>query len=232
MTEQETINSFPARFCLKRSRRRSLALTIAPDATLTIRAPWWVSMGEIERFTRRHFDWIEKRLTVLKSRPLAPVHRYVAGEEFWYLGEKYKLFFGATGRSAQCNPLKKELLLPEGGPRLTKKKIIAWYKKEARRIIGARLDQLAALYAYRYRSWRLTSAGTRWGSCSSSGNLNFTWRLVMLPPALIDYVINHELAHLRHPNHSRTFWQEVARLDPDYLSRRKWLKKNSGGYYL
>lgn len=215
-----------------RSRRRSLALTIAPDATLTIRAPWWISLGAIKRFTRRHRDWIEKRLTVLKSRPLAPVHRYVAGEAFWYLGEKYKLNFAAIGGTVKLNQSAKKLILPAGGPRLSKKKIIAWYKKEARRIIGARLDHLAAISGYHYRSWRLTSAGTRWGSCSSSGNLNFTWRLIMLPPALIDYVINHELAHLRHPNHSRAFWQEVARRDPDYLARRTWLKKNSGDFYL
>ena len=212
---------------LVRSRRRSLALTISPDATLTIRAPWWISLGEIKRFAERHRAWIARRLTVLKSRPLAPVHRYVAGEEFWYLGEKYKLNFVAGACSAKLNSSTKELLLPEGGPRLTKKKIIARYKKEARPIIADRLNQLAHLHGYSYHSWRLTSARTRWGSCTSRGSLNFTWRLIMLPPALLDYVIRHELAHLRHPNHSRAFWAEVARIDPDYLARRKWLKQNS-----
>ncbi len=211
-----------------RSRRRTLALTISPDATLTIRAPWWMPIGEVRRFAARHRDWIVRRLASLKSRPLAPAHRYLAGEEFWYLGEKYKLKFTAAGRTARRNQPNRELFVPDGGSRQTKKKVVAWYKKEARPVIGARLNRLAPLLGYRYRSWRLTSARTRWGSCGSRGTLNFTWRLVMLPPDLIDYVIIHELVHLNHPNHSRAFWAAVARLNPDYPARRKWLRQNSG----
>lgn len=211
-----------------RSRRRTLALTIAPDATITVRAPWWISSGAIRRFTARHRDWIRRRLASLKARPASPIHRYVAGEDFWYLGKKYKLSFAAIGRTAKLNQLAKELILPESGPRQTKKKIIAWYRSEARRIIADRLKRLAASRGDSYHSWRLTSAKTRWGSCSSRGTLNFTWRLVMLPPDLIDYVIRHELVHLCQPNHSRAFWEEIRRQDPDYLARRFWLRQNSG----
>ncbi len=74
-----------------------------------------------------------------------------------------------------------------------------------------------------YKSIRITSARTRWGSCSSKGNLSFTWRLVMAPPQVIDYVVAHELAHLQVRNHSPAFWQKVKTIMPDYLQYRRWL---------
>lgn len=215
---------------LVRSHRQTLALTIAPDASLMIRAPWGMALGEIRRFMARHHGWIRRRIAAFKSQPLAARHRYAAGEEFWYLGEKYKLKFVAPGRGWSLDGLNRRLLVPAASPRLAKEIIAAGYKKEARRIIGARLAILAAEARCPYRSWRLSGARTRWGSCGSRGNLNFSWRLVMLPLELIDYVIRHELAHLYQPNHSRHFWAEVARREPNYLARREWLKQNSGWF--
>ncbi len=102
----------------------------------------------------------------------------------------------------------------------------AWYRAQARALVEERVRQYAARYGFSYRQVRITSARTRWGSCSAKGTLCFTWRLVMAPPECIDYVVVHELAHLRVANHSPAFWREVGAILPDYKARRKWLRVN------
>lgn len=100
----------------------------------------------------------------------------------------------------------------------------AWLRQQARRVIVARVAQLARLHDFRYRRVFVRAQRTRWGSCSNRGNLSFNFRLIMVPPEVLDYVICHELAHLRVPDHSARFWREVERLCPDYRARRRWLR--------
>ncbi|USN58448.1 MAG: M48 family metallopeptidase [Candidatus Peribacteria bacterium] len=103
-------------------------------------------------------------------------------------------------------------------------------KKEAKSYIPLRTEELARIHGKAYHGLRITSAKTRWGSCSSKKNLNFSYRLMRCPKEVIDYVIIHELAHLKHMNHSRSFWLEVGQMMPDYVQQRKWLKKNGNCY--
>ncbi len=107
-----------------------------------------------------------------------------------------------------------------------KEAFTAWYRAQARPLIEERARAFAARYGFNYKQLKITSARTRWGSCSSRGTLSFTWRLVMAPPECLDYVVVHELAHLRVANHSWTFWEEVGAILPDYKARRKWLRVN------
>lgn len=99
-----------------------------------------------------------------------------------------------------------------------------WLRARARRIIRARVGELAALHGFRYGRVFVRAQRTRWGSCSSRGNLSFNFRLVLVPPEVLDYVILHELAHLRIPDHSPRFWRLVEALCPDYRARRRWLR--------
>ena len=101
------------------------------------------------------------------------------------------------------------------------------YKKQAREYIPNRVKEIAEKYGYNYNKIRITSAKTRWGSCTSQKNLNFTFRLILTPPEIIDYVICHELSHLKHMNHSRHFWNEVLIMDKNYKQHDKWLKENA-----
>ncbi len=103
---------------------------------------------------------------------------------------------------------------------------VAEYKQEARDIIIPRVAEFAEKYGFTYNSVKITSAMTRWGSCTSKKNLNFTYRLALAPDDVRDYVIVHELCHLRQMNHSRKFWNEVASIMPDYKIQEKWLKEN------
>jgi predicted metal-dependent hydrolase len=102
----------------------------------------------------------------------------------------------------------------------------AWYKQQARWVLAERVQWFASRCKFTYTQVRISSAHTRWGSCSSRGTLSFTWRLVMAPLEVVDYVVVHELAHLRVRNHSPAFWKEVEAILPDYKARQKWLKTN------
>ena len=104
----------------------------------------------------------------------------------------------------------------------------AVYRKKARKQLEDRAAYYAGLMGVTYNRIAIRAAKTRWGSCSARGNLNFHWKLILMPPEVLDYVVVHELAHRREMNHSSRFWAEVERIMPDYKRRRKWLKENGG----
>ena len=102
----------------------------------------------------------------------------------------------------------------------------ARYRELARAVIGQRVSYFAAKVGVTYGGISIRDQKTRWGSCSGRGNLNFNWKLVLMPPEVLDYVVVHELAHRKQMNHSPLFWAEVGRVLPDYESRRRWLKEH------
>ncbi|MCX6733212.1 MAG: M48 family metallopeptidase [Candidatus Peregrinibacteria bacterium] len=99
-------------------------------------------------------------------------------------------------------------------------------KKLAKLHFVKRLTEISTTYNISYNMMRISSAKTRWGSCSRKRNINLNWRLIFAPPEVLDYVITHELSHLTHMNHSKAFWAHVERMMPDYKTHRTWLKKN------
>ena len=99
------------------------------------------------------------------------------------------------------------------------------YRKEAGRKIRERVSYFARLMGVTYNRITIKQTKTRWGSCSAQGNLNFHWKLILMPPEVLDYVVVHELAHRKEMNHSPRFWAEVEKILPDYKARRKWLRE-------
>ncbi len=106
----------------------------------------------------------------------------------------------------------------------------SFYKKQAHDYIKTRCEELAREYGFVFKNIRITSAMARWGSCSSKKNLNFSYRLVMAPKLVIDYVIVHELCHLREMNHSKKFWKQVEQIMPEYKEHEKHLKEKGWKY--
>jgi hypothetical protein len=209
-----------------RSRRKTVGLVIESDGTLTIRAPRWADDDTIARIIAEKRAWIEKKQNEARARRrLNPPKTYQSGELFPYLGEEYTL---------QLVPGNKRLKL-EGGVFVMgrgrqdggRHAFEAWYRRQAKSYIPHRVSQFAQEQGLAYRSVKINGAKKRWGSCSSAGNLNFTWRLMMAPAEMIDYVIVHELCHLTHPDHSRAFWELVGAQVPDYRYRRRWLRENT-----
>jgi predicted metal-dependent hydrolase len=111
------------------------------------------------------------------------------------------------------------LLMPD-----IRKNLKRWYMEEARREIQARCMWFSTKTGQVPATIRITDARQRWGSCTHKGGLNFSWRLIQVPPEIIDYVVVHELVHISQPDHSKKFWAKVSTIMPDYEQRRNWLK--------
>ena len=210
-----------------RTKRKSIALIVEPDGRLVVRAPMRISDADIKHLVKQKERWIREKQKQVKDKSTQSTQKvYKDGEEFLYLGKSYQLKIVADLNPALV--LSRKFYLSRRA--LLKAEIVftEWYREQARAVISERVNLYTARHGFKYRKIRITSARTRWGSCSSMGNLNFTWRLVMAPPEVIDYVVVHELAHLRVNNHSKEFWKQVERIMPDYKQRLKWLKENGG----
>ena len=214
---------------LVRTKRKTVALQISDRAEVVVRAPRWVSVNYIVSFVSKHADWIERRKKDINKKQ-ARTKKFVDGEEFLFLGKKYVLSRTHQERSlmsSQSVVLEGGVLyLPESidDPRGLLEK---WYKKKAKEYITRRVEKLARENNFEYNNVRTTSAKTRWGSCSGKKNLSFSWRLILAPKEAVDYVIIHELVHLRHMNHSKSFWQQVEQLCPAYKEYKRWLSDNA-----
>jgi predicted metal-dependent hydrolase len=212
-----------------RSKRKTIALQVTDDATLIVRAPFDVSEETIKKVVTKHIRWIEKKKNeVLTRDPQFAKKEFVNGEGFLYLGKSYKLYIV----NEQDIPLKFNngfFLLRDYQP-MARQLLISWYKERAYEKISERVKWYALMGGFKYNKISITDAELRWGSCSSKGNLNFSWRLIMAPLMVIDYVVAHELAHLLVKNHSEYFWTIVKMLIPNYEICNDWLKRN--GYLL
>ena len=208
-----------------RSRRRTISLEIKPDGSLLVRAPLLATNGQIDKLVRQKEDWILEKKALVHQRSLEnPARKFAAGEEFPYLGKSYPLEI--VNKQDQALILRDKFYLAEFASVNAKAVFIDWYKAQAALEIRDRVEIYAQLNGYAFKRFRITIANTRWGSCGPHGSLNFSYRSVMAPIEIIDYVVVHELVHLRIKNHSKTFWGEVQKLMPDYDVRRRWLKEN------
>jgi predicted metal-dependent hydrolase len=115
-------------------------------------------------------------------------------------------------------------VLPSGLAADGREHLVAWYRRRAEIHIGARVAHFAALTGVTPAAVTVKEMRSRWGSCTSHGRVSFHWGLVLLPPAIVDYVVVHELAHLRELNHGPRFWRLVEEIVPDYHARRAWLR--------
>jgi len=232
-TEQQTIG-----FVLRRSRRRSIGFTVSEDG-LRVTAPTWVTLAQIDAAVREKAPWILAKLRDRHSRreqiALAQT-RWCVGGDFPYLGRRITLATDAQQRHARYTgdanaPRDGDLLclaLPENADsdRL-RSAAQTWLQQRAKTWFDARLGHFIARTELHVRRWGLSSAVSRWGSCSSDGSIRLNWRLIHLSPDIIDYVIAHELAHLREMNHSPAFWREVAQILPGFESARQTLRRHS-----
>lgn len=224
------------RYTLKKEKRRSLTIQIKEDATVIVKAPHQLSQREIDRFLNEKQPWIEKKLAIQQQRHAQrPTHDFLEGELFSYLGEQYplRILAPAEAKKAGLNLrspldlLSGQFLLHESksDKASAKKYFIKWYQSEARTVLQDRVEHYTQIAGLKYTDIKLSNARTRWGSCSSRGSLNFNWRIVMAPIEVLDYLVVHEVVHLRHHNHSKHFWGMVEELYPEYKGQRGWLKR-------
>jgi len=215
-----------------RSRRKTLALYIQPDGQVLVRAPFRLPQSTIEAFVQDKAAWIRAKQDEIRrrsercGRPAGMPHRFEQGERFLYLGESYPLVI--VERQSQPVLFERTFKLKRAAQHQAQGTFENWYKAQAQVFFIRRLNELATQTDLHYAHLRLSNARTRWGSCSPTGTISLNWRLVMASVPVIDYVIIHELAHLKEKNHSARYWTLVEQLLPSYRPLRQWLKANGG----
>jgi predicted metal-dependent hydrolase len=225
------IGSRTLHYVLKRSARRSIGFAI--DSTgLTITAPRWVTLADIETAITEKQRWIFTKLiewqTRVEQRALPKVD-WKDGAEVPYLGQPVRVTLGSPHGTLAFSAHDAALQVPlplQADPQQIKDRVQGWLQGEAKRLFGERLAIYADKLGVNYRAYALSSAATRWGSCSSDGKIRLNWRLIHFPLSIIDYVVAHELAHLREMNHSPRFWQTVESIFPEFREARQTLKSH------
>ena len=217
-----------------RGKRRTIGLSVSPEG-LSVRAPRWTPVNEVEAFIHQKSDWVLGKLHASRERA-ALLNRtrivWADGCEFDYLGQRTRLVLDptqATGHQVQAGagglPTLRLGLSHQASEQQVRDAAQAWLMRQAKALFVQRLAHFAPQLGVSYKVLSLSSAGTRWGSASADGTIRLNWRLIHLTPEMIDYVVVHELSHLRHMDHSPQFWGVVASVMPDHRERRRALRR-------
>ncbi len=204
------------RYNLVRARRRTIALFVEGEG-VEARAPRYATVAEIEAFIREKERWIRRRLAEPRRRPLA----WEAGASLPWLGRTVTLALRPGESGVRVSGAQLEVGLADGAG--LRERVLAWIREQALAFFRERVAALTRPLGLAVSGVGLSNAQTQWGSCSEGGRVLINWRLMLLPPHVIDYVIAHEIAHRRELNHSERFWDIVAALYPDYRAARRAL---------
>ncbi|MEI6056844.1 MAG: SprT family zinc-dependent metalloprotease [Lentisphaerota bacterium] len=209
-----------------RSKRKTIALVVTPDAQLIIRAPHESSEEYINWVISKKFNWIKSKIAHVRKFQDTHKHKnYIDGEGFLYLGNWLRLRINKE----QNQPLIFDgdfLHINESSLPNAKTLIDAWYKERSLQVITDRVNWFVNCFGFKYKNISITDAQRRWGSCGYKNTLNFSWRLVTAPMEVVDYVVIHELCHTIEKNHSESFWTKVKTISPKYKNSIKWLEQN------
>jgi len=251
-TRELTLDGQRIAFQLARVRRRSIGFVVDANG-LTVRAPKWVALRDIDDAVREKQRWILARFAEQRERAA----RLAASRVVWrdgatidYLGRPLTIVVAANGEAgngetalmappagdtalvataSNCADARTSRLLValprEAGEAQIRDAVQSWLQREASRVFAERAAHFAALLGVRVERLSLSSAATRWGSANANGSVRLHWRLIQHPLATIDYVVAHELAHLREMNHSARFWNVVRSVVPDYEESRARLRQ-------
>jgi len=215
-----------------RSNRKSIALQIDEIGQLIVRAPHDIPMMQINKFINQKSDWIYKKQQQIieRNNQYEKQREFKDGKVIMFLGKEYEMRLNGRIKPMAVN--ENFLEFPFKYIDNAEAYLIKWYKKNAKEIFIPRIERYAQKLNLRYKKIGITSAKKRWGSCNTKGNINFSYRLIMTTIDVIDYVIMHELMHLKQMNHSNRFWANLEEFIPDYKQKRKWLKDNQHRFIL
>ena len=216
-------------YTVRRSpRARRIGLRISPTRGLEVVLPARGRAPDIPALLRDKADWIVAALDRVAARTSPPPAPLEEGAILPYRGADYRLVIVAQPHSRPAvarDELARTITITLPDADASSRDLLErWYRREARAIIGARATAHAMTLGVTFTRLTIRDGRSRWGSCSSTGSLNFSWRLVLAPPTVLDYVVIHELAHRRELNHSPRFWAIVAAHCPEYRARQRWLK--------
>ena len=210
---------------IERSNRKTLSLSVMKDGVVCIKAPIHMKDETIERFVQEKQDWIRSKLSIIHATrdKFSEIINY---NKFLIYGNSYSLAYSDIKKIKTSDNF--EILIPKkiDNSKLLKS-IKAWYKKAAKEILTERISYLSNYAKLFFNEIKIGDSKGRWGACNSKGTIILNFRLLMLPPAIIDYVLVHELCHLKEMNHSKNFWSLVETILPSYEKAKKTIKEYS-----
>ncbi len=203
-----------------RARRLILRLDARTHEAVAI-APSHSALDEAAKFAEEKCEWLAANLKTLPIRvPLT--HDAI----FQFRGHPCRISLDGDGRTATLKPGTPQILYVPGAPETTGQRVTRFLRKCARTDLTNAVARYCSVLNVKARKLTIKDTRSRWGSCTSAGNIAFSWRLIMAPPSVLEYVAAHECAHLLEMNHSASFWQHVARCCPNWKSERQWLHHN------
>ena len=213
------------------TKARRISITVT-NGQVKVSQPKGVAKKRVQEFVELKKDWILKHIEAYRTiKHHYPKKNYKSGELFLYRGREYRLEISFTEEEEylklDCNKL--SVFIPINAPEnqwslIVRQAIINWYKDRAKELFKERLDHYCNQLDVEYKSFKIKGLLSRWGSCSAKGNINLNWKAIMAPDDAIDYLIVHELAHLKQMNHSHKFWELIASVMPEYEKAKRWLK--------
>ena len=209
-----------------RSNRKTLAIAIDPFGRLIVRAPKTCSLERIFHFISQKEQWILQKQAQMAGAGMRLPPENLNGYVFMLLGKECKIIL-TDNRNVLFDEKSYTLYLPTKN---AKQRLIKWLKENGKRIFTIVTERKAQEMGVKIQSVELSSAKGKWGSCSYDNKIRYAYRLIYAPREIIEYVVVHELSHVRHKNHSKAFWTEVAKYTPDWKAKRQWLKTH--GYLL
>jgi len=206
---------------VRHPRARRYLMRLGPDGKARVTIPRRGTLAAAREFVERHRRWLEREFQLWQAQPRQPA-RWQIGSVIWFRGAAAIIESAGPAQIRLGNATWK-VADPAGDLRPTLERHL---RQLATRELPARAQELARSHGFVVKSITVRNQRTRWGSCSRRGALSLNWRLIQAPEYVRDYIILHELAHLRQMNHSRRFWAEVERLCPEYRTAERWLKEH------
>jgi predicted metal-dependent hydrolase len=206
-----------------RSRRKTLSISIDSFGRLIVRAPIRFDEERIFAFLKEKESWILRKQAERKGAGMDLPPDNLDGYEFLLLGKKTKIQL-VEGTKVGFDAEQNVIYLPHKN---AKERLVKWLKENAKRILATVTQQKAKEMQTTFQSVSISSAKTRWGTCSFDNKIRYSFRLLYAPKEVVEYVAVHELAHTKHKNHSPQFWAEVTKYVPDWKQKRKWLKTHA-----
>jgi predicted metal-dependent hydrolase len=211
---------------LVRNRRaRRYVLRLRPDGAARVTIPRGGSATDARRFAERNKEWLERQLQRMAARPSRPKEWWI-GTEILFRGEPVKLEAGVNGESGMIR-FGSEVVKATNPAADLRPTIERHLWRLAANELPPKVLEYAALHQLPVRRITVRNQRSRWGSCSRRGTISLNWRLIQTPAFVRDYLVVHEIMHLKEMNHSSRFWREVERACPDYEAAEQWLKRHS-----
>lgn len=218
-----------------KKKNKNISIRIAPDGVVRVTSPSFVTDSYIHEVVYKRADWILSSIENIKEAARGVLNRrYSRGDRVVYLGKEYNLKvieeveaenrirFDGEDFEVHVDPEGEE----EERERSIREGLTQWYRHEAFRKLKERTRFYSEILKLYPNNIKVKEQKSLWGSCSSKDNINFNWKLIMAPQAVLDYIVVHELCHLRHRDHSKSYWNLVEGIIPDHKEKRKWLKEN------